>query len=64
MRYLADRRGEHFKKIALADSSQVALTMAGNILPPGVDRYQINLMNLGWEDEWDIAFMCKGFGEK
>jgi hypothetical protein len=64
VRYLADRRGEHFKKIALADSSQVALTMAGNILPPGVDRYQINLMNLGWEDEWDIAFMCKGFGEK
>jgi SAM-dependent methyltransferase len=57
VRYLADRRGEHFQRIALADSSQVALTMAGNILPPGVDRYQIDLMNLGWEDEWDIAFM-------
>jgi len=57
VRYLADRRGEHFHKIALADSSQVALTMAGKILPPGVDRYQIDLMNLGWEDEWDIAFM-------
>ncbi len=51
VRYLADVRGEHFQKIALADSSQVALTMAGNILPPGVDRYQIDLMNLGWEDE-------------
>ena len=57
VRYLADVRGEHFQKIALADSSRVALTMAGNILPPGVDRYQIDLMNLGWEDEWDIAFM-------
>ena len=57
MRYLADRRGERFQKIVLADSSQVALTMAGYILPPGVDRYQIDLMNLGWEDEWDIAFM-------
>jgi SAM-dependent methyltransferase len=57
VRYLADRRGELFQKIALADSSQVALTMAGKILPSGVDRYQIDLMNLGWEDEWDIAFM-------
>ena len=57
VRYLADVRGEHLQKIASADSSQVALTMAGNILPPGVDRHQIDLMNLGWEDEWDIAFM-------
>ncbi len=31
--------------------------MAGNILPSCVDRYQIDLMNLGWKDEWDIAFM-------
>jgi SAM-dependent methyltransferase len=56
-RYLADRRGSCFQKLALADSSEVALTMAANILPSGVDRYQIDLMNLGWENEWDIAFM-------
>ena len=31
--------------------------MAEKILPSGIDRYQIDLMNLGWEDEWDIAFM-------
>jgi SAM-dependent methyltransferase len=57
IRYLADRRGEYFKKIALADSSPVGLAMAGKILPPGVDRYHIDLMNLYWEDEWDIAFL-------
>lgn len=26
-------------------------------MPSGIDRYQIDLMNLGWENEWDIAFM-------
>jgi 2-polyprenyl-3-methyl-5-hydroxy-6-metoxy-1,4-benzoquinol methylase len=57
VRYLADRRGENFQKIALADSSTVALSMAGEILPPGVDRYQIDLMNLDSEKEWNIAFM-------
>ena len=57
MRYLADCRGKYFQRIALADSSEIALTMASSILPPGVDRYQIDLMYLGWEDEWDIAFM-------
>jgi hypothetical protein len=30
VRYLADRRGEHFQKIALADSSRVALKGAAN----------------------------------
>jgi SAM-dependent methyltransferase len=57
VRYLADRRRNCFQDLALADSSEVALTMAANILPAGVDRYQIDLMNLGWQKEWDIAFM-------
>lgn len=47
----------HSKKIVLADFPQVALAIAGKILPPAVDRYPIDLVNLGWEDEWDIAFM-------
>lgn len=52
MHYLADRRGEHSQKIALADSSHIALTMASNILPQGVDCYQIGLINLVWKDGW------------
>jgi len=45
VRYLADYCGKYVPTIVLADSSWVALTMAGKILPPGVDRYQIDLMN-------------------
>jgi SAM-dependent methyltransferase len=57
VRQLVDRRSEHFQKIALADSSEVALTMAREVLSPAVDRYQVDLMDLGWEDEWHVAFM-------
>ncbi len=31
--------------------------MAGDVLPAGVARYQIDLMNLGWEAQWDCAFL-------
>lgn len=57
VRYLADRRSDCFQRLVTADFSETALSMAENILPAGVDRYQIDLMNLGWENEWDIAFM-------
>ena len=57
MRYLADRRPGQYQPLALADSSRTALRMAGPVLPAGVERYQIDLMNLGWRDHWDIAFL-------
>ena len=57
MRYLADRRPTQFSPLALADSSETALHMAGDALPSGVTRYQIDLMNLGWEAQWDCAFL-------
>nr|VFJ60776.1 MAG: 2-polyprenyl-3-methyl-5-hydroxy-6-metoxy-1,4-benzoquinol methylase [Candidatus Kentron sp. FM]VFJ66620.1 MAG: 2-polyprenyl-3-methyl-5-hydroxy-6-metoxy-1,4-benzoquinol methylase [Candidatus Kentron sp. FM]VFK12888.1 MAG: 2-polyprenyl-3-methyl-5-hydroxy-6-metoxy-1,4-benzoquinol methylase [Candidatus Kentron sp. FM] len=57
VRYLADRRPGHYQPLALADSSRTALRMAGDMLPEGVERYQIDLMKLGWRDHWDIAFL-------
>ncbi len=57
IRYLADRRPTQFSPLALADSSETALRMAGDALPTGVARYQIDLMNLGWEAQWDCAFL-------
>lgn len=57
IRYLADHRAERFSKLALADSSETALRMAGAALPAGVKRYQIDLMNLGWQSQWDCAFL-------
>jgi hypothetical protein len=31
--------------------------MDGEVLPEGVERYQIDLTNLGWNDQWDVSFM-------
>lgn len=55
--YLAARRPGQYAPLALADFSRTALRMAGGVLPDCVDRYQIDLMNLGWRDYWDIAFL-------
>ena len=57
VRYLHDRRAKKFKTLALADSSRVALRRAGDLLPTGVTRYQIDLMRLGWSERWDVAFL-------
>jgi len=55
--YLADRRPDMYQRLALADSSRMALRMAGHVLPKEVARYQVDLMKLGWCDEWDVAFL-------
>lgn len=57
IRYLVDNRAERFSRLVLADSSETALLMAGTTLPAKVGRYQIDLMNLGWEGKWDCAFL-------
>jgi SAM-dependent methyltransferase len=57
VRYLADRRADRFQTFALADSSEKALRLAKNTLPASAQRYQIDLMNLGWKDQWDCAFL-------
>ena len=55
--YLHDRRSKQFEILALADSSRVALCRAGDLLPAGVPRYQIDLMHLGWREHWNVAFL-------
>ena len=57
MRYLADHRADCFQTLALADSSDTALTLAQNTLPDSAKRFQIDLTNLGWENLWDCAFL-------
>lgn len=47
----------HFSKLALGDSSEVALYGAQKILPSSVELYHSDLMNLGWKEEWDIIFL-------
>jgi len=57
LRYLDDHRPDAFTELALADSSLKAMEMAGPIVGPRVGRYQIDLLNLGWNERWDVAFL-------
>lgn len=57
VRFIAQRRIELFSQLALADSSIIALTHAKSLLPPDAQRYQIDLMNLYMQKEWDAAFL-------
>jgi SAM-dependent methyltransferase len=55
--YLQKHSQHPFKELALADSSIRALEFAGTVIPPSVGRYQIDLLDLGWKDRWDVAFL-------
>ena len=57
VRYLADKRPKLFSQLALADSSLIALESATTVLPENAQRYQIDLMNLHMQEEWDVAFL-------
>jgi SAM-dependent methyltransferase len=55
--YLAERARFPVSELALADSSQDALRFAAGILPASTSLYRIDLLNLGWKNRWDVAFL-------
>ncbi|WP_165064796.1 class I SAM-dependent methyltransferase [Paludisphaera rhizosphaerae] len=55
--YLAGRSGFPIEELALADSSQVALDLAADALPPQVARLRVDLLNLPWTNRWTSAFL-------
>jgi len=55
--YLAQHRKDGLGQIALADSSLEALKLAGPVLPPEAQRYQIDLMQLHMREQWDAVFL-------
>lgn len=57
IQFLTQHRSHCLGQIALADSSLDALTLAGPILPPKAQRYQIDLMRLRMREQWDAAFL-------
>jgi SAM-dependent methyltransferase len=57
LRYLKERAGQKFAELALADSSSKALELAQPVIPAGAACYHIDLLELGWRDRWDIAFL-------
>jgi SAM-dependent methyltransferase len=55
--YLRTHGKYDFGELALADSSLRALEFAGNAIRGSVNRYQIDLLNLEWENRWDVVFL-------
>jgi SAM-dependent methyltransferase len=49
--------GFKFRELAHADSSARALELAGPVVGGEVQRFQIDLMNLGWTNRWDVVFL-------
>lgn len=57
LQYLARCNELQASEMALADSSLDALHFAGEILATDVTRYQIDLVDLGWANRWETAFL-------
>jgi SAM-dependent methyltransferase len=57
LQYLQQRAPSLFDRLAIGDSSVHALELAGSVVGPDVDRYQIDLAQLPWQNRWDVAFL-------
>lgn len=57
IKYLSGNAPTQFGELALADSSLRALELAANVVSPDVNRYQIDLLDLQWNERWDVAFL-------
>jgi SAM-dependent methyltransferase len=57
VKYFDAIRRFRLAEFAMGDSSMVALEYAARSLPPDVARYQIDLLNLQWNDRWELAFL-------
>lgn len=57
VQYLSKNRPTLFTQLALSDSSLLALSYAEAVLPHNAQRYQIDLMNLHMQEQWNAAFL-------
>jgi 2-polyprenyl-3-methyl-5-hydroxy-6-metoxy-1,4-benzoquinol methylase len=57
VQYLGKHLQQLPKELAIADSQSRALEMAGNVVGNEVKRYQIDLLDLKWEERWDVVFL-------
>jgi len=55
--YLQARQPQWFCELALADSSIRALECAANVVNAETRRYQIDLLQLPWQERWDVVFL-------
>ncbi|WP_445778836.1 class I SAM-dependent methyltransferase [Shewanella sp.] len=55
--YLKKNMPDRLNKIALADSSRVALLNAKRVIGSDVEAYQVDLMELDLQEQWDVIFL-------
>lgn len=55
--YLHTQRPDRFSELALGDGSLRALTLAGPVVGAYAARYQIDLLDLAWDADWDAVFL-------
>jgi SAM-dependent methyltransferase len=54
---LAAHEALAWNELAVADSSLEALQFAGRVLPREIRRYRVDLLDLRWENRWDVIFL-------
>lgn len=57
LEYLKQHAPGMFQTLALGDSSIHALTLAKPVVGAYADRYQVDLLDLTWQEEWDVVFL-------
>lgn len=57
VQYLAERSGQRFSELAMGDSCLPALVEARKFLDPKISLYHCDILNLGWKERWDTAFL-------
>nr|MBC7244608.1 class I SAM-dependent methyltransferase [Chloroflexota bacterium] len=57
LEYLRAHAPGMFQKLALGDSSMRALSLAEAVVGSFATRYQIDLLDIPWVEEWDVVFL-------
>jgi len=57
LHYLSTHYGRRFREIALADSSLRALELARTVTEGATRLFQVDLLDLGWKNRWDVVFL-------
>lgn len=55
--YLQQHAPDLFGELALSDASAAGLQLAGELLGDDVPRFQIDLLDLRWQQRWNAAFL-------
>ncbi|HZM23702.1 MAG TPA: methyltransferase domain-containing protein [Anaerolineales bacterium] len=57
LEYVHSHNPDMFRELALGDSSMRALELAQPVVGSFAKRYQIDLLELNWQEKWDVVFL-------